>query len=86
MYEVNLSGEARDTVSHLPLGPLKELAEFLDLLSLDPYVGNLYRRSGSDLRTAAVAGDELLVVWLVLESQERVEVLRLVWLGYPPEG
>lgn len=36
---------------------------------------------GSDLRTIAVADGELLVVWLVLDAQQRVEVLRLVWLG-----
>ena len=65
----------------LPHDALKALADLVDLLAVDPEVGRPYRGPGSDLRTIAVADGELLVVWLILEAQQRVEVLRLLWLG-----
>jgi hypothetical protein len=50
-------------------------------LVIEPNAGRLYRGPGSDLRTIALADGQLLVVWLVLDSQQRVDVLRLLWLG-----
>ena len=85
MYEVNLSDEARTTAGQLPHDAVKALAELVDLLTLQPIIGRLYRGPGSDLRTISIAGGELLVVWLVIDSQQRVEILRLVWLGASPE-
>ena len=85
MYQVNLSDEARDTASHLPHHALTALAEFLDLLNLQPYAGRLYRGPGSDLRTITTANGQLLAVWLVLDEPPRVEILRLIWLGQPTD-
>lgn len=81
MYEVNLSDEARTTAGQLPHDAIKAFAELVDVLALQPFIGRLYRGPGSDLRTISVAGGELLVVWLVIDSQQRVEILRLLWLG-----
>jgi hypothetical protein len=86
VYDVNLSDEARDAAAHVPHDSLKALAELVDLLILDPYVGRLYRGPGSDLRSIAIADGKLLVVWLVLEAQQRVELLRLLWLGEQEDG
>lgn len=86
MYEVTFSEEARAGAAALPHDALKTLADLVDLLAADPGVGRPYRGPGSDLRTIAVADGELLVVWLVLDAQLRVEVLRLVWLGGPGDG
>ena len=85
MYEVTFSEEARADAAVLPHDALKALADLIDLLTVNPEVGRPYRGSGSDLRTIAVAEGELLVVWLVLEAQQRVEVLRLLWLGGPQD-
>jgi hypothetical protein len=85
VYEVNLSDEARDTAGHLPHDALAALAELLDLLSLQPHAGRLYRGPGSDLRTITTANGQLLAVWLVLEEPPRVEILRLIWLGRPTD-
>lgn len=41
----------------------------------------MYRGPGSDLRTVALADGRLLLVWLVLEDQRRVEILRIVWVS-----
>jgi hypothetical protein len=80
VYEVNLSDEARTTAGQLPHHAIKALAELVDVLALQPFIGPLYRGPGSDLRTVSNAGSELLVVWLVIDSQQRLEILRLVWL------
>lgn len=81
MYDVNLSFEARDAAARLPADALKALAELIDVLTVSPSVGRAYGSPDSDLRTTAVAHGELLVVWLILEPQRRVELLRLLWLG-----
>jgi hypothetical protein len=75
VYEVNLSDEARATAGQLPHHAIKALAELVDLLTVQPYTGRLYRGPGSDLRTISIAGDDLLVVWLVIDSQQLVEIL-----------
>lgn len=81
MFQVNLLDEAWAAALALPVGPRKILAEFLDLLELEPHTGQLYRPPDSDLRTAAMADGQLLVIWLVLEDQDRVEVVRVMWSG-----
>jgi len=83
VYEVNLLHEARDALAGLPADAVKALAELLDLLTIQPYAGRLYGAPGSDLRTITVADGRILTVWLVLEHQQRVEVLRVLWLGDP---
>jgi plasmid stabilization system protein ParE len=84
VYQGNLLDEVRDAVAELPPDALKGLAELLDLLSIQPHAGRLYGAPGSDLRTIAVADGRVLAVWLVLEDQERVEVLRVLRLGDSP--
>jgi plasmid stabilization system protein ParE len=81
VYEVNLFDEARTTLAGLPPDALKSLAELFDLLAIQPYAGRLYGRPSSDLRTIALADGRILAVWLVLEDQQRVEILRILWLG-----
>jgi hypothetical protein len=78
LYEVYLSDEARDVVGHLVGDALKSFAELVDLLTLDPHAGLPYREPDSDLRTITIADGHLLVVWLVLDDQQRVELLRVV--------
>lgn len=53
----------------------------LGLLEIEPYTGDLYRPPDSDLRTAVIADGRLLVIWLVLDDQDQVEVVRIIWSG-----
>lgn len=81
MYRVTLVDEARAVVAVLPDDALKALTDLLSLLSIEPYTGRLYAGPGTDLRTLATADGRLLAIWLVLDDQQRVEILRLLWLG-----
>jgi len=85
VYEVTFSEEARAGATVLPRDALKALADLIDLLAVDPEVGRPYRGPSRDLRTIVIADGELLAVWLVLETQQRVEVLLLLWLGGPQD-
>lgn len=73
--------EARAVAAALPLETKKILAELLGLLEIEPYTGDLYRPPDSDLRTAVIADGRLLVIWLVLDDQDQVEVVRIIWSG-----
>ena len=53
----------------------------LGLLEIEPYTGDLYRPPDSDLGTAVIADGGLLVIWLVLDNQDQVEVVRIIWSG-----
>jgi hypothetical protein len=79
VFEVNLLDEAWATAAALPSGLRKVFDEFLDLLELEPHTGELYLPPDSDLRTAVIAAGRILVVWLVLDGQDRVEVVRVMW-------
>jgi hypothetical protein len=83
VFQVNLFDEARAVATALPYDLRKVFDEFLDLLELEPHTGELYRPPDSDLRTAVLAEGRVLVIWLVLDDQARVEVLRVVWSGPP---
>ena len=80
MYQVNLFDEVRATVAAVPADARKAFTEFAELLELEPHTGELYRRPDSDLRTAVIAEGRLLMIWLVLEDQDRVEVVRVMSL------
>jgi hypothetical protein len=57
MYQVDLSDEARAATGELPHHALEALAELVDVLTLEPESGRLYRGPGSDLRTIALLED-----------------------------
>lgn len=80
VYQVNLFDEVRSTVAAIQSDARKVFEEFVELLEIEPRTGELYRPPDSDLRTAVIADGRLLVVWLVLEDQDRVEVVRVLWL------
>ena len=86
VYEVNLFDEVRDTLRSLPPDVVKAVEEFTDQLGTQPWTGEPYRLPDSDLRTAVVADGRLLIIWLVLDDQNRVEVVRAMWLGDSRDG
>lgn len=81
VYEVDLLPEASSSATALPAAARKILEEFLEVLEIQPYAGDFYRPPDSDLRTAVLASGQLLVIWLVLDDQSLVEVVRVMWLG-----
>lgn len=81
MYEVGLSEEARVAAGELPHHALKALAGYIDQLMLQPESGTPLPRSRKRPGTVARLDGLLLVIWLVLDTQQQVEILRLIWLG-----
>jgi hypothetical protein len=79
-HQVNLFDEVRAVVATLPVDARKVFYELVELLEIQPHAGEPYRPPDSDLRTAVLADGRLLVVWLILDSQDRVEVLRVMHL------
>jgi len=64
-----------------PSRPRRSSPNFSDYSEIEPYTGDLYRPPDSDLRTAVIADGRLLVIWLVLDDQDQVEVVRIIWSG-----
>lgn len=82
MYQVENQEEALDQLAALPAEGLPAYAELLALLEVAPWSGTPYNRSNPDagMRTHGFGGDHGLAVYLVLEEQRRVIVLRVIWI------
>jgi hypothetical protein len=83
VYRVETDQDALPEVEALPPAVLSKYAEVLSLLEIAPWSGNSYNlaRPDSAMRTITFGEDvEGLVVYLVLEDQRRVVVLRVIWL------
>ena len=84
MYRVETDDDALPEVEALPSVALALYAEVISLLEVAPWSGDSYNRAHPDgaMRTVAFGDDNRgLVVYLVLEDQRRVVVLRVVWLS-----
>ena len=84
MYSVETDDAALDQVDALPAHALKFYAELLALLEITPWSGDAYNRQRPDasMRVHTFgAHDEGMMIYLVLEEQRRVAVLRVLWLG-----
>lgn len=83
MYSVETDDAALDQVAALPADALKFYAELLALLEITPWSGDAYNQQLPDtsMRVHTFgAHDEGMMVYLVLEEQRRVVVLRVLWL------
>ncbi len=83
MYRVEIDKDALPEVEALPPTALVQYAEVLSLLEVTPWGGDSYNRARPDgaMRTVAFGEDmQGLVVYLVLDDQRRVVVLRVIWL------
>lgn len=84
MYELEIDPEAAGDVEGLPASALVPYAEALSLLEVTPWSGQAYNRQRPDgnIRVVPFGPDsEGYVVYLILEDQLRVAVLRVMWLG-----
>jgi hypothetical protein len=83
VYRVETDQDALPEVEALPRAALSRYAEVLSLLEIAPWSGDSYNLARPDgaMRTITFGEDvQGLVVYLVLEDQRRVVVLRVLWL------
>jgi hypothetical protein len=84
VYSVESSDEALDQIAALPGGALPFYARLMDLLELAPWSGEAYNRWRPDANMRSHDfGDDAqgFVVYLILERERRVIVVRVVWGG-----
>lgn len=84
MYAVEIEDGAAEGIATLPKEGLLSFASLVDLLEIHPWSGDSYNRKRPDANMRAHAfGDcrEGLAVYLILEDQLRVVVLRVLWLS-----
>jgi hypothetical protein len=84
VYSVDIDSEVDEQISALPAGALPSFAELMVLLEIAPWSGSAYNRKRPDanMRTHTFGADhEGLVIYLVIEDQRRVSVVRVIWGG-----
>ncbi|GAB3758613.1 hypothetical protein BKA15_001314 [Microlunatus parietis] len=84
MYSVESDPAAQKQVAALPGEAIAKYAEVVATLGVAPWSGDAYDRLRPDanLRTLPFGpGSEGLVIYMVLEDQRRVAVLRVIWTG-----
>jgi hypothetical protein len=84
MYSVEWEQQALDQLGTLPSKAFPFYAELVTLLQLAPWSGESYskQRPDANMRTHSFGEHgEGLVIYLILEDQRRVVVLRALWAG-----
>ena len=82
MYRLDIDPEARDQINAVPARELKLLAEVFAMLELTPWNGQPQHKDNPDGEVRRVLfGDWGIVTYLILEDQQRVDVLQVVWAG-----
>jgi len=84
VYAVETDSDALEQVSALPDEALAWYAELIALLEVTPWSGDAYNRQRPDtsMRTHPFGSrGQGLAIYLVLEPQRRVVVLRVLWIG-----
>jgi hypothetical protein len=84
VYIVDSDPEALEQVAVLPAPALGSYAEVLAVLGVAPWGGRPFNRQrpDSNLRTHTFGKQgEDVVVYLILDRQRRVVVLRVLWLA-----
>jgi hypothetical protein len=84
VYSVESEQHALDQVAALPAEALPHYAELMTVLETAPWGGEAYDRQRPDgnMRTSLFGqrGQEM-VIYLILDDQRRVVVLRVLWAG-----
>jgi hypothetical protein len=84
LYRVETDSEAMDQIAALPDEALAFYAQVLGVLELTPWNGapyNLAKNVGPMRQWVFGQQGEGMVVYLILEDQRRVDVLRVLWLA-----
>jgi hypothetical protein len=82
-YRIVTDPQVRDQLSALCVEVLPEVAEAFAMLELIPWNGAPYNQDKPDspMRLLAFAKGHGLITYLVLDDQDRVDVLNVTWLG-----
>jgi hypothetical protein len=84
VYSVEWEQPALDQLAALPAAALPHVAELGAVLEVAPWSGEAYgqQRPDAAMRTEVFGPHGLgLIVYLVLDDQRRVVVLRVLWAG-----
>lgn len=82
-YKIEIDPEARDQIRVLPPGLLKELAEVMSMLELTPWRSMPINEANPDGNVRQIAfgyHGAVLLTFLILEQQRRVDILTVMWL------
>ena len=80
MYRIVLDEETEAQIEALPYEALAPLADLLDVLSLTPWNGDaLDANPDAPLRSGLRSSRAL--TYLILEDQQRVDLIRVVWVA-----
>lgn len=81
MYYVDTDPEAQDQVDALPRAALSAYAEARTFLEVSPWEGRSYNRRTPDVQMRTITfGTAGLITYLILEDQQRVDILRVLWM------
>jgi hypothetical protein len=82
VYRIVLDEETEAQIDALPFEALVPLAHLLDVLSMTPWNGDALNADNPDapLRSWPF-GRAGLLTYLILEDQQRVDLIRVVWVG-----
>jgi hypothetical protein len=83
-YNIEIDPPARDQIGALPAVLLKAFAEVVTMLELTPWNSPPYAESnpkGNIRQLTFGDGGSAMVVYMILEDQRRVDVLKVMWLG-----
>jgi hypothetical protein len=84
VYSVETEVDALSEVDALPAEALAAYAELMTLLEVAPWSGDPYnlQRADTNMRTHTFGGaGHGLAIYLVLEADRRVVILRVLWIG-----
>jgi len=83
VYSLETDHEALEQIAALPSEALSPYAELMAVLEVAPWSGDAYNRQRpeANMRTHSFGDSAGLVIYLVLEDQRRVVVLRVIWAG-----
>lgn len=84
MYSVESEQHALEQVAALPADALPRYAELMTVLEIAPWGGEAYDRQRPDgnMRTYLFGQhDQGMAIYLILDDQRRVVVLRVLWAG-----
>jgi hypothetical protein len=84
VYSVEWEPHAFDQLSALPSEVFPFFAELVTVLEVAPWSGDAYDRQRPDANMRAHAFGEHgegLVIYVILDDQRRVVVLRVLWAG-----
>ncbi|MRH93208.1 hypothetical protein GFY24_38310 [Nocardia sp. SYP-A9097] len=82
MYSVDTTGEAQDQIDALPYEALLSFAEAFTVLEVVPWNGRPINPAKPDGAVRVLDFARLgLITYLIVESERKVDVLKVQWLG-----